>query len=150
MAELRIIECEDCGCPRLTRRSNTKFCRVCRIYKNLKYLGDRVTKCIACDKTFAPIYRNEDVCASCSPDLPTGDPRGTCVICKQENASIIDQSISLCLQCAQNPKTRKPFKGALINKINGFRDGTIPYPEVHIPETKAAPKKSAWEEIPQI
>jgi hypothetical protein len=133
VAQLRIITCEACGNERMTRRGNTKYCRTCRLLANLKFLGDRTQKCIVCNEPFAPLQRNEDMCAACDRDPVAGNPEGHCGFCDKENARLVDEHINVCMECAKEPAKRKLLKGALQKKVNNTIDGVTEKIKVTLP-----------------
>jgi len=144
---MRIIRCEECGSPRLTRYKNTKYCHLCRLSKNLEFIGDRTNKCAGCEKSFAPIDRNEQLCPECSIGKVAGDPRGTCAFCEAVDAPLIREHIAVCVQCAHDPKLRTKFVGAIAKKISAIKRGDIEIPEPEIPQAKPREVKN---ELPSV
>lgn len=136
MAAYRKIHCEQCGSPRLTRRANTKYCRVCRTFKNIEFIGDRKAKCIGCNGSFSPLLRGDDVCGKCTLTHASGDPRGECKLCGTDDAHLIDENIAVCEVCAYSNQKRGEFKKALLKKIRHRMAGTEALPEVDVPESK--------------
>lgn len=145
MAKLTIIECADCGAPRLTKRKNTKYCRVCRLIRNIEFIGADTVDCLGCDTPFAPLKRGEDVCGKCAVAGPAGDPRGTCAFCEVENASLVDSNISVCRVCATDPTKRVLFKKALVKKQIAIRSGDVVIPPPEIPKPKIRQTKTTKE-----
>lgn len=111
------ITCENCGRERETRYKNTKYCLVCRLLKNLNYIGTRRQKCPSCGETFAPLHRNEVMCGKCNPKFAVGKPRGVCGFCEEEKDLILD-SVRVCHPCATDPDNRERFLVALVQKVN--------------------------------
>lgn len=123
---LTTIHCEDCGKPRLTGRRNTKYCRVCRLLKNINFIGDRTSECPRCKKRYAPVTRNDLMCGKCNPRIAQGKPTGICGFCKEEK-DLIDSDIKVCHGCATEPDNRLAFTIALLDKVETQR--TTEYPQ---------------------
>lgn len=113
---MRTIHCETCGAPRETSMPNTKYCTTCRLFKNIKFLGERTGTCVACNKKFALTERKAIICQECS--AAAGDSRkGTCGVCKSENADLIWQDAAVCVRCMDDPTKRGPIVAGLVQKI---------------------------------
>lgn len=112
------IICADCGAERQARNKNTKYCRVCRLSRNLVYLRKRQTTstCVLCDTKFAPLQVGDDLCAKCDYQ-PESAPVVVCALCNESRRSI-DNDIAVCLECAKDPEKRDVFLRALKKKIN--------------------------------
>lgn len=116
MAE-RTITCEDCGAPYVTKRTNTKYCRLCRLLRNVLYLRDKTSVCIGCDKTYAPLLREKfAVCGDCFPGSWGNDATGRCSFCDTDGVRLLDPDVAVCRDCAQNPDKRELFVKALLKK----------------------------------
>lgn len=116
MAEKRTIHCEDCKHEYETVRANTKFCQVCRTFKDLVYVGTDTRKCWLCDSTFAPLHRKDEACADCSPR--TGKMLdGECVLCQGHRHPLLSGDILVCLGCAKDPERRRTFGKAIRAKV---------------------------------
>lgn len=115
MAEPRIIACQSCGAPYETRRSNTKYCALCRLDKNLRYIGSVQASCWACHKDFAPLERGEDSCGECcyESEKPGMAECGFC----HEMKLRVRQDVAVCHQCARDPKHRGEFMKAVRKKV---------------------------------
>lgn len=147
MAKAHIIECSDCGAPRLTRWKNTKYCFLCRLIRNLEFIGDKTTKCIVDDKVFAPIKRNDDLCGDCDVIPMFEGLRGVCAFCKEDDKPLVAPEVAVCIGCAKNPKYRKNVRKALIQRRAKIISGEIQIPRPELPTTKS---KKDPEPIPII
>lgn len=139
---LHTIKCENCGSPRLTRRKNTKYCRLCRILKNLEYLDTWEETCIACENRFAPLQRGEDLCGDCAIFPAQGDPKGPCAICHEQDARLMEANINVCQACSTKPENRKILIQSLKKKIVKIMKGDIEV-QVDTPEEVAEKSKRA-------
>lgn len=108
------INCADCGAERHTRWRNTKYCRPCRILKNLQYLLNWTTKCWVCDAEFAPLSREDRFCPRCDPRPATQEH---CALCDRDDQKLIDREIACCRECAADPKNRKLLLRVLTKKV---------------------------------
>ena len=108
------ITCEDCGRDYETTRKNTKYCRSCRVYRDLMFLGERRKECIECEKTFNPLTTKDLLCGRCG-DFMRKAPEGECKLCG-ESAKLLHESIQVCGACATDPAKRVTFLRALAKK----------------------------------
>lgn len=111
---MRTIQCKDCGADYQTKRGNTLYCRVCRLYRNAIYLRNRTSTCIECESKFAPLETADILCGNC--DFTLAGPSGTCAICRQETDRLIHEDIKVCTRCAKDPGQRTIFLRALAKK----------------------------------
>jgi hypothetical protein len=99
------IHCADCGHPRQTSRKNTKYCTVCRLFRDLAFLqtgGFKIRPCAVCDTKFAPLNRNDALCAKC--DIPKESAViGDCAFCETEQRLHSD-AVGICTGCLKEPK----------------------------------------------
>lgn len=133
MVKLVVIHCTDCGAPRVTARRNTKYCYLCRLLRNIIFVGTRTFKCSVCEKRLQPCDRNQDLCCECNPYLP-GSVQGDCKLCGREDVRLLGDTIAVCDRCANDPKMRSKLKAALILKQKMVKEGTIVYDEPELPE----------------
>lgn len=147
MAKPHVIKCSDCGAPRLTRWKNTKYCFLCRLIRNLEFVGDKQSKCIVCDQAFAPLKRGDDLCGHCDTIPLFEDCVGKCAFCKEDDQPLVGPEIAICIGCAKDGKIRKNVRKALLIRRQRIMSGFIKVPEPTIP-TKKAKKKE--EPAPQI
>jgi hypothetical protein len=114
MAEIRTIACEDCGHPYETTRPNTKYDSVCRLLRDLKFVGSRTRRCLWCGESYAPLNRNDDRCADCAyqPKAPGSCP---CAFCGEERLRAV-RDVAVCHWCARDPELRLKFLGSLTRK----------------------------------
>lgn len=120
MAE-RTIECKDCGSPFPTTRSNAKYCRVCRLYRNLVFLRDSTFECAACGTTVAPVVRDGWVCSTCDPTMGCSDVTGCCSLCSID-AKLPYEELAVCEECLNSPDQRRLLVSALRAKVNRLKE----------------------------
>lgn len=113
MAE-RTIRCEDCGSPYSTNRSNTKFCDVCRLLRDLRFIGPSTHDCWVCQTKFAPITLREEACAEHGYH-PAKTGECECVYC-HETRPRIRANLAVCVHCARSVERRPMFVKALAIK----------------------------------
>lgn len=118
---LHDIHCEDCGRPRSTRYKNTKYCLVCRLFKNLNYIGTQTRKCPVCNNRFAPLNRNELMCGECNTKIAVGQPHGVCGFCGEDTDLLLDD-VRVCHPCATDPKNRDTFLVAMAKKVKDAKE----------------------------
>lgn len=118
---MQTINCADCGRPRKTKRSNTKYCYPCRLLRNVAWIGLTQAKCEVCQNRFAPLERNAYLCGNCDTRRAPGDPKGTCALCHAEDVPLVDRDVSVCRACATSIEKRPTFHAALIKKQKAAR-----------------------------
>lgn len=111
----RTIDCEDCGHPYETVRDNTKYCPICRLALDLKFIDDKVANCWVCEREFAPIGRGDKTCAACCYQ-PKKHGTITCSFCKQTDLPPVVGGISVCHACARSTEHRGPLRRSLATK----------------------------------
>ena len=136
MGKLLVIHCEDCGAPRMTRYTNTKYCEICRLARNLKFVGDRTQKCLVDQCVFAPVKRGQELSLTCDTYSTPGGMEGTCGLCETEEARLYGEHIRVCTKCLDDPKRRPEIYGMLLLKQKLIREGEIEIPEPEIPVVK--------------
>lgn len=112
---MNTISCADCGADYETKRSNTKYCRVCRIYRDLSFLGERTKNCLECDKKFALMSRKDLLCGGCGSFLAK-EVEGDCSLCGASTKHLLHETIKVCRPCATDPKKRVTLLRALAKK----------------------------------
>lgn len=113
---MKTIHCSDCGQARKTRYSNTKYCILCRMARNLKFIGETILKCKACGEEFAPLKRGDIMCGKCDNIPAAGDPHGECGLCHSVAVPIVNEDIAVCHPCSTDPSKREIFTAALFQK----------------------------------
>lgn len=105
------VTCCDCSAKRRNAAySNTRYCKSCRLLRDLTYLADRTKSCDECKATFAPASRRDAYCGKCcfgSLDV------GTCAFCKRSDAELHRQGIPVCCQCLRLPTLRRQIIAGL-------------------------------------
>lgn len=109
------IHCEDCGAHRLTKYKNTKYCHVCRLLRNLKFIGQKTKTCFICDAEFAPIDRNDGMCRACGDLRRSYNVDGKCGLCGREGL-LWRKEIRVCIECLRDPRQRPRLLKGLIAK----------------------------------
>jgi hypothetical protein len=110
--------CIHCGNSFTARSPKAKYCRVCRLADNCRYLRDRRHKCESCNDEFAPLAREDKLCAPC--DTPGGrrSVPGRCVLCEKEGERAqLHPDLQLCLRCAKDPARRPMVRLGLARKM---------------------------------
>lgn len=115
MTELT-IECADCRHSHTAHRKNAKYCGVCRLFRDLIYLGGRRSRCASCDEKFAPLNVNDRLCATCDLEMHPPKDLGDCALCDAENTVLVRPGIAVCVTCAKDPKHRDVFTRAVGKK----------------------------------
>lgn len=156
MANWHIIDCEDCGAPRLTKYKNTKYCEICRLLRNLRFVGERTNKCPVDGSVFAPTNRNQLVSLHCDPYSPATQVKGTCGICHKEDSRLYGEHVSVCVDCMDDPKKRQTIYGQLLLKQKAIKEGRIVIERPTLPEKKKTAEELVKEaeegkiELPKI
>lgn len=107
------ISCEDCGNRYETNRKNTKYCRVCRVFRDAVYNASNTKKCVSCEEKFAPINRGDMLCGRCNFARKI---EGTCALCEKKKEDMVHESIAVCWPCATDPVKRPVLIRALAKK----------------------------------
>lgn len=127
-----MIECEDCGTKRVTRYKNTKYCEICRLLRNLKFIGDRTESCLVTKKRFAPIKRNQQLSLTCDPYSTPAGHEGTCGVCDTEGR-LYGDNVKVCTECLDDPKQRGKIIAMLIQKQANIKSGRTVIPDPPMP-----------------
>lgn len=117
----RTITCEDCGSRSETTRANTKYCKTCRLFRNVVFIGHRTKTCIECEKRFAPLDRADVLCGSCDFTRPL--VAGHCALCDRDTERLLHADVKVCSMCATDPDKRVLFQRALAKKRRRNKDG---------------------------
>jgi hypothetical protein len=116
---VRTILCAECQAPTPAVRKNTKYCRLCRLIKNIKFITTGTRKCWICDVTFAPLDRSDVLCGTCD-DHPSHSITGSCRLCNTERTLHSDE-VRVCWVCLKDPAQRPLVLRALVKKRNELR-----------------------------
>lgn len=143
MAKWHRIECSDCGTVRYTRYGNTKYCELCRLIRNIRFVGDRTRKCGVSGKEFAPIDRNQLVSLECDPYARPGHPTGTCGECDTENTDLLGNMMHICFKCADDIKRRGKLYSQLLLKQRWVKEHPEEYPDEGPPPAPLTRKQKA-------
>lgn len=105
------ITCRDCGEGRTRCPSNTRYCVLCRVLRELYYWQTRRRTCKRCRREFAPLNRNDYYCSTCDRGLA---PYAlTCVACTKEAAWPAIKGVPICAPCIRAPKQRSAIIDAM-------------------------------------
>lgn len=119
------ITCADCGHEHTAKRKNARYCGICRLFRNLIYLGARTSRCASCDGKFSPLHVNDKLCANC--DFSQGkDGRGNCALCEQKDMPLVKAEVAVCVYCAKDPTRRDVFTRAIGKKRKARMDKAVP------------------------
>lgn len=102
------IECADCGKSRETRIKNTKYCKLCRLYRDLTFMAggyNPKATCLVCDAAFLRVKRNDVVCGTCDIGAESA-PTGPCSLCGT-TAKLYDEDVTVCRKCIKDPRRRE-------------------------------------------
>jgi hypothetical protein len=106
----RTITCEDCGAQRLNARyKNTRYCKSCRLLRDLVFLDETQRPCSHCKSTFAPTSTKDTLCGTCNYGSVYSGP---CAFCK-EDAELHRQGIPVCVRCIRSPALRRTIISGL-------------------------------------
>lgn len=108
------IACADCGFEHEASNKTTKYCNVCRVFRDLAFVGTTTKNCFACGSKFAPIRRKDELCSNCDYNHRVYGT-GICALCKNE-ASLIRSDIAVCTDCMRDPDQRRTFMKAMAKK----------------------------------
>lgn len=148
MGKLHIIHCEDCGAPRMTRYKNTRYCEICRLLRNLKFVGDATAKCLVDKRVFAPIKRGQQLSLTCDYLSTPGGEQGQCGICERDDQRLYGKHVRVCVECLDDPKKREAIRAQLIMKQKAIIEGriTIETPELPVTGTEAQEQEARFAE----
>lgn len=124
MATTRTIQCADCGHPYETTRKNTLYCDVCRLSRDVMYMGTRTTKCLGCSERFCRLHRHDVLCAECDIVKSSLWGEGSCALCGQDQATRVRPDVAVCIGCAKAPEHRRVFIKALVKKVRTRKEAS--------------------------
>ncbi len=101
------IACKDCGHPVQTTRSNTRYCSVHRLLRDLPYVAEgsnSIRKCELCEQPFKPLDPHGALCAK---HVPRRQKLGeaVCYLCGKTDTRVRAE-IDVCTTCALDPTKR--------------------------------------------
>lgn len=104
------ITCQDCGAERTQCPRNTRYCKACRLLREVLYWAHKRRTCLKCRIPFAPLERGNYHCSGCDPGLP--HRKLDCVLCREEGRRLLT-GIPVCDQCLRAPVKRASLIAAL-------------------------------------
>lgn len=119
------MRCDDCGTEFESAKSNAKYCRVCRLLRNVIFIGNKTKECWTCGERFAPLDRNDTFCGKCNTVKSVHDAKGKCVMCKDSSDQLLHRSARVCRSCAYIPDLRPTLARALKKKQDAVRSEVI-------------------------
>lgn len=122
MSTATIIRCSDCGSDYETVRKNTKYCRLCRTLRDIKFIGVRQQTCWECDQKFAPSGPQQFLCGACDTTPRKSYVTGTCALCNRQEARLLDAQVAVCVECSRDGGKRPAFFKALVKKQARLRE----------------------------
>jgi len=105
------ITCSDCGNERRDVPRNTRYCKRCRLLRDIAYWVTRFKACRGCGKAFAPLSRPDNRCTACNPGIHGQEV--DCKLCKRRDLRLI-AGIPVCAGCLRDPKRRQDLFDALL------------------------------------
>lgn len=117
-----VIDCADCSHPYVTIRKNTKYCALCRLDRNLTFVGGAKGKCQRCGEKFAPLERQGKLCGPCSVRFLNAQLAeiGRCIFCKSEDVKLLGHGIACCHQCSTDPQKRSNLHTKVVAKAQAL------------------------------
>lgn len=134
------IACKDCGHPVQTTRSNTKYCSVHRLLRDLPYVAEgsnSIRKCELCEQPFKPLDPHGALCAKHVPRRPKLG-KAVCYLCG-ETAVRARAEIDVCIPCALDPNKRSGLFDVLM-QLERKRTGDTAPDLVGAPAAPAPPE----------
>lgn len=105
------IICKDCSAIRSNPAyKNTRYCKSCRLLRDLDFVGELTRDCKNCRRSYAPTSRRDSYCGPCG--FGSID-EGRCVFCSSEHAELYRAGISVCCTCVRAPEKRRSVIAAL-------------------------------------
>lgn len=103
------ITCKDCGAERTRCPKNTKYCKPCRLLRDIAYWEHERRTCLECRATFAPLGRTDYHCSACRPGI-----HGREVSCAfGHTGGLVLTGIPVCAACLRAPAKRASLMAAL-------------------------------------
>lgn len=121
-APTQTITCADCGQPYETKRANARICAICRLFRDISYVGNKKSTCIMCEKAFCRTTRGQLLCPSCDPNGSSLYSEGACNFCQAPHTKRIRADVAICLDCAHAPEHRVNVMKSLARKVAGRRE----------------------------
>lgn len=113
----RTIKCASCGYPYVTKRANTKRCRVCQLIQRITWLGNRTTECaVTPEHHFIALDGHDKYCGRHDLIPRTLDATGVCRRCGEHSERLVHESIAICRACITDPANREWTLGKLHQK----------------------------------
>lgn len=107
------ITCRDCAAQRHRVPANTRYCKRCRILRDIDYWR-RKTRTCSCGAVFAPLDRNDGHCSKCDPGLRAHT--GPCALSSRDaphDGRYVHPALPVCASCARDPRQRQRLIAAL-------------------------------------
>ena len=111
------ITCRDCGAERHRVPSNTRYCKRCRMLRDIDYWRRETRHCLGteCEHAkFAPLDRADRHCSACNPGLRAHV--GPCALAYKDaphEGRYIHPALPVCADCARDPRQRQRLIRAL-------------------------------------
>lgn len=112
------MTCADCSSSFEAKRSNTKYCPACRLYRDLIFIKDSTEECWCCESKFSPTKRGMIVCAPCGEHQYK---RAHCAFCEQDDRPILMPGLAVCIHCAFAPENRKKLMRSVTQRRDNQR-----------------------------
>lgn len=110
---MKSITCQDCSTKRINPRyRNTRYCKSCRLLRDLLYIELEQRPCADCKQMFAPVSRKDTLCGRCNYGSVY---QGRCAFCKLD-VELHRDGIPVCTSCIRAPTLRSTI-------ISGLRKG---------------------------
>lgn len=107
------ITCRDCGTQRHRVPANTRYCKRCRMLRDIDYWRRNSRTC-SCGARFAPLDRNDHHCSTCNPGLRAHS--GPCALAYADHpheGRYVHPALPVCAPCARDPRLRQRLIAAL-------------------------------------
>lgn len=119
------INCAICGAPQETKRTNTKFCKFHRAYKDLMFARERaqVKTCPVLEKKFLPIKTIQKTSMEAQADVGvlTQHEIVECANCGQ-NATQFAHDVKVCCRCVDDPANAEWIYGVMHKKDRKLKE----------------------------
>lgn len=116
------FNCVDCRAPSTARRPNAKYCDVCRLWRDLMFVGARRHRCLDCEESFAPTRVADKLCATCDFIGSRKYAEGECAFCHRSTDPLLCVDVRVCRRCARDPERRSLLIKAVKAKRNSRRE----------------------------
>lgn len=115
-SQTRSRECENCGGEITSKSKLAKYCSICRLYKNIMFIGDKTVECQVCEDEYSPTERGQFCCRKCS-SVTDRVRSGECKICGSDDWPLIWQEAQVCVKCMDDPEKRGIVARGLMKRI---------------------------------